>query len=120
MVYSDAEKIYVPVFYVLLQNKLQNTYIQALQQIVSACDWHIDATSFTCDFEVALLNSIQQQFLDAKQILCLFHWKQAINQNLEKLGVSKQKAMELTCENGLLNFLTVIPIEEIMTKGSLF
>jgi hypothetical protein len=117
MIYAKAQKIYVPVFYILLQNKLENTYILALQSVIAACNWKIEPHSFTCDFETGLLNALQQQFPDAKQVLCLFHWKQAIRRKLIKLGIPKNMISNLVDENGLLNLLTVIPKEEIVEKG---
>jgi hypothetical protein len=117
MIYAEAELTYVPVFYVLLQNKLENTYIQALQQIVAKCGGHLNPASFTCDFEKGLLNALEMQFPRSKPVLCLFHWKQAIRRKLEKLRISKQVISKLVDENGLLNLLTVIPVAEIEKKG---
>jgi hypothetical protein len=117
MVYSQPHKSYVPVFYVLLPNKQEMTYIYCMQAINFICGNELNPHSFTCDFEKALLNALQLQFPKANQILCLFHWKQAIKRKLEALHIPKELIKQLICAEGLLNLLTVIPVEDIQTKG---
>ena len=82
MVYSKAHEHYVPVFYILLQSKLEKAYYHAIQQAICASDWLFEASSVTCDFEHALINAIDSQFPKSTKVQCYFHWKQAIRRKL--------------------------------------
>jgi len=114
MIYADAYKSYVPIFYILLQNRKETTYFHALQMVISATNWQLRGKTMTGDFEMALMNAIKSQFRDGPYVGCLFHWKQAIRRKLVERNIPKDYISILMNE---LNILTVLPIEDIIPKG---
>ena len=117
MVYLAAYDMYVPVFFVLLQSKKCAAYYHAIQQCICASDWKMEAKSLTCDFEQSLIKSLKHQFPSAPAILCLFHWKQAIRRKLLSFHVPLNIIHQMIGKNGFMNILTVIPVDEIISKG---
>lgn len=117
MIYSVPHDLYIPVFYVLMTAKKKDLYNHVLQSIISAADWRLFAKSVTCDFEPALLEAVGLQFREANLIGCAFHWKQALRRKLLEYDIPDDLISLLMDENGLINLLTVIPIDEIESKG---
>ena len=48
---------------------------------------------------------------------CLFDWKQAIKRKLVDFHIPKPLIKDLVGKNGVINILTVIPIDEIVSRG---
>jgi hypothetical protein len=117
MVYDPSTSMYVPVFYVLLQTKKEMAYWQAISQCIIASDFKLKAKTTTCDFERGLHNAVQEHFPDSPLVGCKFHWKQALRRKLIDLRVPKDIISRLVDPDGLINILTVIPIEDIESKG---
>ena len=116
MAHDKSTSMYIPIFYVLMQSKLQMAYQHALRMCVAATDDNMEVINATCDFEKGIINALKCQF--KKPIVgCEFHWKQAIRRKLLELNVPRDKITALVDANGLLNILTVIPIEDIENKG---
>jgi hypothetical protein len=76
----------------------------------------MNADTVTCDFEAALLTSVQLQFSEAKIVGCLFHWKQALRRRLLQYNIDEDTISTLMCEDGLINLLTVVDPAEIVRK----
>ena len=108
---------YVPVFFVLLQSKDEEVYQLALQACINSIARRFGALSVTCDFERGLIDALKLEFSEAFFVLCLFHFKQAVRRKLLEFGIPKELISLLMDENGLINILTVIPVEEIVPKG---
>jgi hypothetical protein len=117
MIYAAGYGLYVPVFYVLLQSKKEATYDRALEGCYNASDKKMRATTFTSDFELAIINSMANRFPTATPVGCLFHWKQAIRRKALEFHIPKELISHLIGQNGIMNILTVIPVEEILSKG---
>ena len=120
MIYSSAHDLYVPIFFILLQSKDQVAYYLALQMAINGSDWKLDAKTKTCDFERSLLNALNHQFPEEETptIGCLFHFKQALRRKLLGYRISREVIHALMGPNGLINLLTIAPVEEIITKVS--
>ena len=58
--------------------------------------------------------------LDVFSMGCLFHFKQAIRRRLLKLGVSKSKVKDFMVRGGPVDWLTVMPLDEIEEQGIAF
>jgi hypothetical protein len=118
MTFSRAHCTFVPFFFVLLQSKKEDAYFYAIQSVISATSWKIDACTITYDFETSLMKAMKNQFRNAYEVGCFFHWKQALLKKLTKLKLPDSVVYQLIGhEEGLLNLLTVVPIEEILTKA---
>ena len=109
--------MYVPIYYVLLQNKKESTYKLALEACVCSSEGNMQATTYTSDFEQAIMSTMRAQFPTGLAVGCLFHWKQAIKRRLGEFHIPKPLIKELIGTNGVMNILTAIPIEEIIPKG---
>jgi hypothetical protein len=105
--------MYVPIFYVLLQSKKTYAYYHALQQCICASDWKLEATTFTSDFEQAIMSQLKQQFPEGVGIFCYFHFKQALGRKLKEFGHPQWLITALIGAEGVMNMLTEIPIAEI-------
>jgi hypothetical protein len=116
MAHDKSTSMYVPTFYVLMQTKKEVAYKHAFRMCAAATDDTMDIITATCDFERGMINALKDKF--KKPIIgCEFHWKQAIRRKLLELNVSREKISTLVDATGLLNLLTVIPIDEIENKG---
>ena len=109
--------MYVPAFFILLQSKKCSAYYHAIQQCICASDWKMEPKSVTCDFEQSLIKALKHQFPAAPAILCLFHWKQAIRRKLLSFHTPLHIIHQMIGKNGVMNILTVTPVNEIITKG---
>ena len=77
--------------------------------------------TITCDFEQALLNAISGIFPFSKIVGCFFHWKQAIYRKLIALKFRNEKEIvSHSMVKNSMDILTVIPANEITTKGFAF
>jgi hypothetical protein len=117
MIYAAGYGLYVPVFYVLLQSKKEATYDRTLEGCYNTSDKRMKATTFTSDFELAIINSMATRFPTATPVGCLFHWKEAIRRKAKDFHLSKEMISHLIGQNGIMNILTVIPVQEILSKG---
>ena len=115
MFFHRAANIYVPVYYVLTQSKHETTYQHVLNAIIASTGFTLTASAIICDFEKGLRNAVKDQFQSDgfKMIGCLFHWKQCLRRKMEELHFCFDSVTEAIGENGILNFLTVIPYDEI-------
>ena len=109
--------MYVPLYYVLLQNKKELTYRHALQACISSGEGKMQATTYTSDFEHGIMSSMKAEFPARVAVGCLFHWKQVIKRKLVDFHIPKHLIRMLIGTDGVMNILTGIPIEEILTKG---
>lgn len=126
MVYDIPKDNYVPVFYVLMQEKTQDAYERVFEEMKKALTVKIDVATITCDFELALQNALENTFSNEKTklICCFFHMKQTIRKKLSELklpfaivSVLVDGTNEGDRVEGLIDMLTVIPPEEIETIG---
>ena len=117
MVYLDAYKKYIPIFYVLLPNKKYETYRCAMSLILAACNWQLRATTYTIDYEVALQKLFALFFPQDENVSCFFHFKQAIVRQLEQLRIPGHILYAIAGTNGLIDLLTVIDPLEVVCKG---
>lgn len=73
------------------------------------------------DFELALLSAVKLHFPTAPIIGCLFHFLQSLRRRLEKIhNIPDNIARVLLGDQaggGLIKLLTIIPTDEILTKG---
>jgi hypothetical protein len=56
--------------------------------------------------------------LDADLAGCFFHWKQAVRKKLLGFNIPKHIVSEPMAEDGLMELLTIIDINEIVSKGT--
>ncbi len=104
LVYSRKHSFYVPVFYILLSDKSEEIYKEALRKVVNdrTLKKPIDVATVTMDFEMSLLKAAKavfgerkykkkrQQWVGPEYVLCWFHFKQAIKRKLVDLKLPKE------------------------------
>jgi hypothetical protein len=122
MVYSNSSDLYLPVNFTLLQSKTEEAYLEALSSVIISNDYHSNINTFTCDYEIGLMKACFTQFgEEVENIGCLFHFKQAIRAKMiSHFRIPDSMVSEFIGEKGLFNLLTVIPINEIETKGKIY
>jgi len=113
MIYDPETHLYLPVFYILLQSKSYFTYCKAIEAVNFICHEEWNPETITCDFEKALIEALHRQFPRVPQVLCYFHWKQALRKKLNALHITQAIKAQLVGPNGLLELITLIPISEI-------
>jgi hypothetical protein len=117
MIWDNAYSIYIPVFYVLLQDKSAWSYQQAINFCWLISNYKMSPSSITCDFEQALMNEVSNFFRKPDLLVgCLFHLKQAWRRRLVQLNVSASNLSAIMAPGGL-DLLCYIPIAEIEKKG---
>ena len=116
MVFDTQTKSYVPVIYMLMTGKSENLYLHALHWIIVKSGWSIEPFSVTCDFEKALHNAVRRQFKGSILNGSLFHWKQAIRRKMLHLKMD-EKQVSMAMHKHVIDVLTIIPHDEILTKG---
>ncbi|KAG3087443.1 hypothetical protein PI125_g18651 [Phytophthora idaei] len=119
MGYDPAYDFYLPIFYVLLPDKQQDTHWHLLDNVIMQCDLQVNPRYVTCDFEMGLLNAVRQLFTGVSVVGCLFHWKQALRRKMIDLRIP-QETVSHVMTAGVIDVLTVIPIGEITEKRTPF
>ncbi|GMF63467.1 unnamed protein product [Phytophthora fragariaefolia] len=119
MVKDPGVDVDVPAMYVLLDSKQQDVYWNALNYVIIQTGRLPEPATVTYDFERGLMNAITDQFPLVKIVGCLFHWKQALRRKMIELRIPQdQIAAVLT--PGVLDILTIIPVDQIADKGVRF
>ena len=117
MIYCKQTSVYVPILYILMSNKTQELYCRALSEVIHLSNHMLNVNSFTSDFEYAIINSCQLYFPEGYHIGCLFHLKQAWRRHLITKLAFLAEDIKLAMKVGVLDFLCIIPQDEISTIG---
>ncbi|GMF48267.1 unnamed protein product [Phytophthora fragariaefolia] len=92
------------------------TYTSLLYFVQQAADHLLEPAEFICDFEHALIDALGDRFPNADIIgCCFFHFKQAVRRK-KSIGISN-RAASIAEKPGVLDMLTVVPIEKIESGG---
>ena len=114
MAFDKRTDVYVPVLYILMSNKSEALYYQALCQVAILSDHKLDVHSYTTDFERAIINSCELYFPEGFHNGCLFHLKQAWRRYLiTKLAFLAQD-INLAMKVGVLDLLCIIPQKKLV------
>ena len=108
-------KIYVPIIYILMTGKTARCYQQAFNYI----KWEVpgfEPYSGRLDFELAFFRTARQTFPKMELIGCLFHFKKACREKMEKLGID-QLEIEIAMKWGVFDLLTIFPTDELTERG---
>ena len=116
MVFDRCTRVYVPIMYTLMTGKSFEMYWHALHWVIVCSYWRCEPSTVTCDFEKGLIKAVGEQFPKSKINGCLFHWKQAIRRKMLKLKIDKEY-VSMAMYINVLDVLTIIPKNEIITKG---
>lgn len=87
--YQDHDSV-VPLVFMLLNNKTQETYISAFEALLQICEEaQIDLRPrfIISDFEKAVVNVMREIFPDAECYLCYFHFAQNLIKQLSFRGL---------------------------------
>lgn len=108
----------VPLIYVLMPDKKEDTYRTVLQLIKSQLP-AFQPKKYHCDFEVAELNSFRKEFPSVSLRGCYFHWSKAVWKKAKSLGIKSKFDKRII---GLTAALPLLPAENITdgleyTKG---
>ncbi|OWZ04204.1 hypothetical protein PHMEG_00023929, partial [Phytophthora megakarya] len=107
MVHDRASGVFVPVFYVLSTSRTADSYWDMIHFIVQATDQQIEPAEIVCDFETALMDSLQTQFPNAIVLGCLFHMKQALRRAMKRYAIPEAECL-IAMTHGVLDTLTVL------------
>lgn len=73
MLFDLQTDMYVPIAFVLMQGKKRDAYFHAVKMVIDATDGKLQAQTFTCDYELALIQACDNHFRGLG-VLCDFHW----------------------------------------------
>lgn len=79
MVFNGETSSFVPVVYILMTHKNEHAYWEAFNQKVVLSDWKLHCSTFTSDFERAMINELENQFGGPRggtHVGCFFHLEQ--------------------------------------------
>jgi hypothetical protein len=116
MVFDHGSNVYVPVMYCLLSGKQEEIYFTAFHWVIAASEYKLDPLSVTCDFEKGLIKAVRDQFSGVAVVGCLFHFKQALRRKMIKLKLAED-VITVAMQANVIDVLTIIPHDEIETKG---
>ena len=68
------------------------------------------------DFERSFFNQVTNHLSEAKLIGCLFHFKKGNQEENDQIGMP-DKEVSFAINKGVIDLFTVIPKEELNTKG---
>ena len=94
----------------------ENLYWHVLDWIYITSKRKLDPLSVICDFGKALHNSVRGQFPNSVLNGRLFYWKHAIRRKMIEFKIEKEQ-IKLAMTESVLDILTVIPRDQILTKG---
>jgi hypothetical protein len=112
MVFNDATELYIPIVFCLVENRRAWTYWHFWHLVLVLTETKFRPSTITADFELALVQSIKEQFSDAKIVGCLFHYKQALRRKLKELKISDDE-ISVAMQTGNLDRLTLVKRDEI-------
>ncbi|KAE9026238.1 hypothetical protein PR001_g12245 [Phytophthora rubi] len=99
-----------------LNGILRTRGVTIIKNLIIVSNRRLESRDVTCDFELALINAVINQFPRANVVDCLFHWKQALHRKMLDLGISREKIFYVM-KPGKLDVLTIIPADEVLDKG---
>ena len=113
-VYIPSDRLFLPVFWVLMSRKSQRSYELAFQMIQSTVGQQLNVEFFMHDFEIAIYNAILNVYPNSTSVGCFFHFKQAIIRRMMKEGIPQHIAFE---DSKWFDLLTVVDKNEIFEKA---
>ena len=72
--YDDETDLYLPAVFGLLEGKTSWDYWHFLHQIFVMTGTKFAPSTFTCDFEAAMIQAVREQCPETKIVGCLFHF----------------------------------------------
>ncbi|CAF1014771.1 unnamed protein product [Brachionus calyciflorus] len=104
-----------PCAYIFLENKNTKTYVIVLEQLRNIC-FPKNLKKIMCDFESALMKSVNSVFPDVILKGCWFHYSQAIRKNLFSLGFKFNYLNDWKFKFWVKRFISIplIPVENII------
>lgn len=101
----------VPIVYVLLPNKSQETYTRMFNLLKDRLGLKIEL--FKCDFEIAIINGVKEVFPSALISGCYYHYNRAVWKQAKKLKITatmENRELVRMCAN-----LPLLPKEKIQS-----
>ena len=77
---------FIPAAYSLLTNKTSDTYRELFSAVIDVVGNVDHVEKFSCDFEIAVHMIVEELFPNAAPSGCLFHFNQAVYDNIKKKG----------------------------------
>ena len=76
MVYLKAVDMFVPIWYVLMTCKDEDSYGRFYDAVQKSADGKLEISTATTDYEKGEMNQLQRVLKPLFFVGCLFHWKQ--------------------------------------------
>jgi hypothetical protein len=111
MVFDVATSCYIPCIYALLTGKNEWLYLRLLHEVIMQLDYQWEPSSITCDFEMALIKAVKQEFPSTILHGCYFHWTQALFKKLVKFGIGREESKNMVYEMKFMTALNDIDIK---------
>lgn len=88
-IHGVKEKQSLPLVYVLLPNKLTESYKSSFEQL-KLLNVNLKPLHLMSDFEQAIINAVSVSFPDAQQKFCFFHLGQSLYRKICQVGLKAQ------------------------------
>lgn len=115
MVFSPQHRIFVPAIYILTTGKLEALYKRIFFEIDHLLNDEWKPKFIISDFEISFVNTFKKIFPFSQHRGCYFHFKQAIQKNMKKLGISRKCAEQIHIDCAKLSLLPVANLEQAVT-----
>lgn len=114
-VHGLKENIAVPLVYVLLPDKTENTYTTMLREIKNLCRTAAPSTIMV-DFEKAASNAVSTVFPETATRGCFFHFCQCLYRKIQAAGLKLRydNDSEFSLKMRMLNALAFVPLPHVV------
>lgn len=89
-IHGLKDNVAIPLVFALLPNKTEQTYIKLLQEIKNVLPAGAGPRTIMTDFELAMINAVQQELPDTVHRGCFFHFSQCIFRHIQSNGLQRE------------------------------
>ena len=123
---SPDNRVFIyPVVMVLMRNKSEDSYskifieLQKINRFYNPDSPNIYPTATSCDFESAILKTLDSLFPNSVRRKCSFHWKQIINRMTQTVFGKAVHSPECKYVRKILHAIPVLPLHVPQVKFAL-
>ena len=117
VIHGTFSEVTVPVFFVLMPNRTEETYKKVFAKIVEICGGEFSSNLIITDFEIAAINAYHatNPFSECTLQGCYYHFQQSHYKKIQNLGLAKRynNELEFACDIRLLSSLAFVPINDV-------
>jgi len=114
-IHSIKDYYALPLVYILLVNKTENTYFKMLQEVRNLISGSIDVDIIITDFEIAAIKAFARNFPTSLHKCCFFHMQQNIWKRVQGTGLQSLYSSDVNVELNvkMLSAIAFVPMPNV-------